>query len=64
MKELNSYHTVHLINSSRPNPRRREILSKIFISHLFCGASKGFTKAFKAFMKPFEEHQRSAKIKI
>ena len=31
---------------------------------LFCGASKGFMKAVKAFMKPFEAPQRSVKIKI
>ena len=28
------------------------------------GASKGFMKALKAFIKPFEELQRSVKIKI
>ena len=29
-----------------------------------CGASKGFMKAFNAFIKPFEAPQRSVKIKI
>ena len=38
--------------------------SSIFIFTLFCGASKGFMKAFKAFIKPFEAPQRIAKIKI
>ena len=36
----------------------------MFISTLLCGASKGFMKAFKAFIKPFEASQRSVKIKI
>ena len=31
---------------------------------LLCGASKGFIKAFEAFIKPFETPQRSVKIKI
>ena len=31
---------------------------------LLYGASKGFIKAFKAFIKPFEVPQRSVKIKI
>ena len=31
---------------------------------LLCGVSKGFMKAFKAFIKPFEAPQRSVKIKI
>ena len=31
---------------------------------LLCGASKGFMKALKAFIKYFEEPQRSVKIKI
>ena len=35
----------------------------IFISTLLCGASTGFIKAFKAFIKPFEAPQRSMKIK-
>ena len=36
----------------------------MFIFTLLCGASKGFMKAFKAFIKPFEALQRSVKIKI
>ena len=39
-------------------------LSEIFIFTFLCGASKGFMKAFKAFIKPFEAPQRSVKIKI
>ena len=31
---------------------------------LLCGPSKGFIKAFKAFIKLFEAPQRSVKIKI
>ena len=49
-------------NTSRPNPERREKLSQIFIFTLICGASEGFIKAFKAFIKPFEASQRSVKI--
>ena len=33
--------------------------SQTFIFTLFCGASKGFMKALKAFIKPFEAPQRS-----
>ena len=36
----------------------------IFIFTLLCGASKGFMKTFKVFIKPFEASQRSVKIKI
>ena len=36
----------------------------MFIFTLLCGASKGFIKAFKALIKPFEAPQRSVKIKI
>ena len=35
-----------------------------FYFALLCGASKGFMKASKAFIKPFERPQRSVKIKI
>ena len=38
-------------------------LSWIFIFILLCGASKGFMKALKAFIKPFEAPQGSVKIK-
>ena len=51
-KNLNPSCPVHLRN-----------LHCIFISTLLCGASNGFIKAFKAFIKPFEAPQRSMKIK-
>ena len=35
-----------------------------FIFTLLCGASKGFMKASKAVIKPFEAPQRSVNIKI
>ena len=47
-----------------PIPAEEKKLSEIFIFTLLCGASKGFMKAFKAFIKPFEAPQRSVKIKI
>ena len=39
-------------------------LTYIFMFPLLCGASKGFMKTLKAFIKPFEAQQRSVKIKI
>ena len=36
----------------------------MFTFILLCAASKGFMKAFKAFIKPSEAQQRSVKIKI
>ena len=39
-------------------------LTEMFIFTLLCGASKGFMKAFKAFIKPSEAPQRSVKIKV
>ena len=36
----------------------------MFIFTLLCGASKGFMKDLKAFIKPFEAPQRSVKLKI
>ena len=47
-----------------PIPGKERKLTLIFIFTLLCGASKGFMKAFKAFIKPFEAPQRSVKIKI
>ena len=41
-----------------------ESCSKIKINVNLCRASKGFMKAFKPFIKPFEATQRSVKIKI
>ena len=51
--------TLHLPIADEENK-----LSQIFIFTLLCGASKGFTKAFIAFIKPFDAPQRSVKIKI
>ena len=44
-------------------PDEGKKLSEIFIFTLFCGASKGFMKALKAFIKPFEAPQRIVKKK-
>ena len=38
-------------------------INLIFIFTFLCGASKGYMKAFKAFIKPFKASQRSVKIK-
>ena len=45
-------------------PDEKKKLTQILILTLLCGASKGFIKAFKAFIKPYETPQRSVKIKI
>ena len=45
-----------MLSLTLPVPR----ISQSFI----CGASKGFMKAFKAFIKPFEAPHRKVKIKI
>ena len=37
-------------------------LTQLFIFTLLCGASKGFMKALKAYIKSFEALQRSVKI--
>ena len=47
-----------------PIPDKVKKLRKMFIFTLLCGVSKGFMKALKAFIKPFEAPQRSVKIKI
>ena len=47
-----------------PIPEEEKQLAKIIIFTLLCGASKGFMKALKAFIKPFEAPQRSMKIKF
>ena len=51
--------SVKLINPSRLDARRRGKINLIFIFTLICGASKGFMKAIKTLIKPFEEPQRS-----
>ena len=38
--------------------------NEIFTFTLLCGASKGFRKTLKAFIKPYEATQRSVKKKI
>ena len=48
----------------RPNPGQKEKINWNFIFTLLCGAAKGFMKALKAFIKPFEALQRGLKIKI
>ena len=47
-----------------PFPDKVKELSLIFIFTPLCGASKGFMKALKAFIKPFEAPQRSVKINL
>ena len=47
-----------------PIPDKEKKLTQILIFTLLCGASKGFMKALKAFIKPFEAPKRSVKIKI
>ena len=47
-----------------PIPNKEKKLSQFFIFTLPCGASKGFMKTLKAFIKPFKEPQRSVKIKF
>ena len=39
---------------SAPIPDEEKKLTEIFIFTLLCGASKGFMKTLKAFIKPFE----------
>ena len=51
-----------ILTLNAPIPDEEKKINFIFI--LLCGASKGFMKALKAFIKPFEVLQRSAKIKI
>ena len=52
-------------NPSRSGPGQREKINlKFFIFVLLCGASNGFMKALKAFIKPFEAPQRSVEKKI
>ena len=47
-----------------PIPDEGKKLTQILIFTLLYGASKGFMKDFKVFMKPFAVSQRSVKIKI
>ena len=50
-------------NPSRPNPGQREKIKLNFYFLRSCGTYKGFMKALKAVIKPFEAPQRSVKIK-
>ena len=45
-------------------PDEEKKLNKIFVFALLCDASKGFMKAFKAFIKPLKVPQGCVKIKI
>ena len=47
-----------------PISDEKKKVTSIFIFALIFSASEGFMKALKAFIKPFEAPQRSAKIKI
>ena len=55
-KVINIFNIAHLVYFKK--------LYKLFISALLCLTSKGFMKALKAIIKPFEAPQRSVKIKI
>ena len=51
------------IKPSCPNPERREKINLSFIFTILCGPLKGFIKALKTFIKPFEPPQINVKIK-
>ena len=53
-----------MLTLSVPIPDEEKKLREVFILTLLCGASEGFMKALKAFIKPFEVPQKSIKIKI
>ena len=52
------------MNNLRNNSKNAQVVQVKFLFSLLCGASKGFMKASKAFIKPFETSQRSVKVKI
>ena len=54
---------ISILTLSVPIPDEDKKLTYIFIFTLLCGASKGFMKALKALIKPFEARQRSVKNK-
>ena len=56
--------TFNILTLPVPIPDEERKLGEIFILAILCGASKGFMKTLKAFMKPFEAPQKSVKIKI
>ena len=51
------------IKPSCRNPERREKINLSFIFTILCGPLKGFIKALKTFIKPFEPPQINVKIK-
>ena len=63
-EEENNKNEIKILTLNVPIPDKVKKLSKNFTFTLLCGASKGFMKAFKAFIKPFEAPQKSVKIKI
>ena len=54
---------ISLLTFPMPIPDKEKQLCLIFIFTLLCGASRGFMKALKVLLKPFEAAQRSLKIK-
>ena len=52
-----------LLTLPMPIPKEDKRLTEIYIFTLVRGASKGFKKTLKAFIKPFEAPQTSVKIK-
>ena len=56
------------VNPSRPFISESGIKTKFNLKipkfSVLCGASKGFLKVFKTFIKPFEASQRSVKVSI
>ena len=55
---------VHWLTFSVQIPDEKRKLTYIFIFTFLYGVSKGFMKALKAFIKPFEAPKRSVKVKI
>ena len=53
-----------ILTFSVPIPDKEKKVTYIFIFTFLCGATKGFMKALKAFVKRFKEPQQSVKIKI
>ena len=53
-----------VFNPSHPNPERWEKIKSNFYFYTSLWCLKHFMKAFKAFIKPIEAQQRSAKLKF
>ena len=65
IKYLRGNHSSFMGNEKNNiNPYRSVKRTILTLTILLCGVSKGFMKAVKAFIKSFEEPQRSLKIKI